>query len=103
MTHYHLAESGWKDLPGGKQILCYNEIPTKVNWQKIKLGFNVVTGQYTHFSCNDVELDMQDAAPLTLPAMPNLRGMLNVAMFVESDADLRSMLYVDSVMLSARK
>lgn len=103
VTHYHLAENGWKDIEGGEQGLCYNEIPTKVNWQKIKLGFNVVTGKYTHFSCNDKEFDMADAAPLTLPAMPNLRGMLNIAMFVESDVDMRSMMYIDSVMVSVKR
>lgn len=103
VTHYHLAETGWRDLSGEKQILCYNEIATKVNWQKIKLGFDIVNGRYTHFSCNDVAYDMSDARPLTLPAMPNLRGMLNVAMFVEADAGIRSIMYIDSVMLSVRR
>jgi hypothetical protein len=102
VTHYHLAESGWKNICEKRQILCYNEIPTKINWQKVKLGFDIVSGRFTHFSCNDIKYDVSAIKPLTLPAMPNLRGMLNVAMFVESDTDIRSTLYVDSVMLSAR-
>jgi hypothetical protein len=103
VTHYHLAETNWRDLCAEPQQLCYNEIPTKVNWHKIKIGFDVVTARYTHFSCNDVEYDMSNERALTLPAMPNLRGLLNVALFVESDTDIRSTLYVDSIMLSARR
>ena len=37
---------------------------------------------------------------LTIDAMPNLRGMLNVGFFVESDSDRRSSLYIDSVLVS---
>jgi hypothetical protein len=37
---------------------------------------------------------------LQIDAMPNLRGMLNVGFFVESDADRRSSFYVDSILVS---
>ena len=32
VTHFHLVDRDWQDLSGARQILCYNEIPTKVNW-----------------------------------------------------------------------
>ncbi|GAB5456987.1 MAG: hypothetical protein Hens3KO_00170 [Henriciella sp.] len=102
VTHYHLKDEGWRDLPGGKQQLCYNEIPTKVNWQKVSVGFDVRTGRYTHFSCNDIVFDMSGHGALRLNAMPNLRGLLNIALFVESDADRRCNLFVDSIVLSAK-
>lgn len=100
VTHYHLADQDWQDLGGDRQILCYNEIPTKVNWQYARLGFDLRTMRYTHFQCNDIVYDMGAIGALEIPAMPNLRGMLNVCFFVESDADRRSSLYLDSVLVS---
>ena len=100
VTHFHFADQDWEDVSGERQILCYNEIPTKVNWQYCKLGFDLRTMRYTHFQCNDVVYDMSGKGTLQIPAMPNLRGMLNVVFFCESDADKRSCLYVDSVCVS---
>jgi hypothetical protein len=100
VTHFHYADQDWEDLSGERQILCYNEIPTKVNWQYCKLGFDLRTMRYTHFQCNDVVYDMAGKGTLEIDAMPNLRGMLNVGFFCESDADKRACLYVDSVCVS---
>ncbi len=100
VTHYHLADRDWKNLGPERQILCYNEIPTKVNWQYARLKFDLQTMRYLEFQCNDVTYDMREIGSLTLPAMPNLRGMLNIVLFVESDADRRASLYVDSVLVS---
>jgi hypothetical protein len=100
VTHYHLADRDWQDLSGERQVLCYNEIPTKVNWQYACVGFDLRSMRYTHFRCNDIRYDVRSAGSLTIPAMPNLRGMLNVVFFVESDADRRSALYIDSVLVS---
>jgi hypothetical protein len=99
VTHFHLADRDWEDL-GDRQILCYNEIPTKVNWQYLKMGFDLRTMKYTHFQCNDIVYDMTGKGTLSIPAMPNLRGMLNVVLFCESDADKRACLYVDSICVS---
>ncbi|HET6470132.1 MAG TPA: DUF6772 family protein [Geminicoccaceae bacterium] len=100
VTHFHLADQDWEDLSGERQILCYNEIPTKVNWQYAKMGFDLETMTYTHFQCNDVVYDMKGKGALDIPAMPNLRGMLNVLFFAETDTNKRAILYVDSVLVS---
>lgn len=100
VSHYHLADHDWEPLGPDRQGLCYNEIPTKVNWQYAKVGFDLRTMRYTHFQCNDIHYDMSDAGALEIGAMPNLRGMLNVAFFVESDAERRCSLYLDSVLVS---
>lgn len=100
VTHYHLADQDWVDLPGEAQELCYNEIPTKVNWHYAAVGVDLRTMRYTHFQCNDRIYDMSNVGTLTLNAMPNLRGMLNVAFFAEADSDKRTFFYLDSVVLS---
>jgi hypothetical protein len=100
VTHYHLAPEGWEDLPGGTQRLCYNEIPTKVNWHYACLDFDLAAMQATGFRCNDRVFDMRAFEPMRIPAMRNLWCMLNLAFFVEADTDKRAAMYVDSVCLS---
>ena len=100
VTHYHLAPQDWEDLPGGGQKLCYNEIPTKVNWHYARFDFDLASMQATHFQCNDRVLDLAGFDSIRIPAMRNLWCMLNLAFFVETDTAKRAFLYVDSVCLS---
>jgi hypothetical protein len=100
VTHYHLSPEDWQDLPGGGQRLCYNEIPTKVNWHYACFDFDLRTWQATGFRCNDRVFDVSACAPISIPGMRNLWCMLNLAFFAEADTDRRSFLYIDSVCLS---
>jgi hypothetical protein len=100
VSHYHLAPQDWEDLPGGQQRLCYNEIPTKVNWHYACLDFDLETMRATAFRCNDRRFDVSGFESIRIPAMRNLWCMLNLAFFVESDTDKRAFLYLDSVCLS---
>ncbi len=99
-THYHLAPQGWRDLPGGGQRLCYNEIPTKVNWTYLRFDFDLASMRATGFQCNDRVFDMSGFDSIRIPAMKNLWCMLNFCMFAETDVDKRAFLYVDSVCIS---
>jgi hypothetical protein len=99
-SHFHLAPEGWLDLPGGEQLLCYNEIATKQNWHYLRVDLDLETMSYLHFQCNDRVFAMDDLAPMRMPAMSNLWCMLNVAFFAETDRHKRAFLYLDSVLLS---
>lgn len=100
VTHYHLAPRDWIDIEGGHQKLCYNEIPTKVNWHYASFDFDLATMRATHFQCNDRVFKLSDVESIRIPAMRNLWCMLNLAFFVETDTDKRAFLYIDSVCLS---
>jgi hypothetical protein len=100
VTHYHLAPTDWEDLPGGGQKLCYNEIPTKVNWHYACFDFDLAAMRATGFRCNDRSFDLASYDCIRIPAMRNLWCMLNLAFFVEADAAKRAFLYIDSVCLS---
>lgn len=100
VSHYHLAPEGWEDLPGGDQRLCYNEIPTKVNWHYVCFDFDLATMQATGFRCNDRVFDLAAYAPIRIPAMRNLWCMLNLGFAAETDVDKRAFAFVDSVCLS---
>ncbi|MCR6670091.1 MAG: hypothetical protein NVV79_01795 [Devosia ginsengisoli] len=100
VTIYHYGEENWKDIPGGHQLICYNEIPTKVNWHYFRLGFDIRTLRYTELQCNDLVLDLSGLGTLKFDAMPNLQNLFNVIPFVDSDSDKRAFLYFDSILLS---
>lgn len=99
-THYHLAPEGWVDVPGGEQKLCYNEIPTKVNWHYVRFDFDLATMSAIELQCNDRVHDMRAQKSIVIPAMRNLWCMLNIAFFAETDQDKRALMYVDGVCLS---
>jgi hypothetical protein len=100
VSHFHLADEGWEDLPGGSQRLCYNEIATKVNWHYFRFDFDIGTMAAQRFQCNDRVFDMQGFDSIRMPAMKNLWCMLNVCFFAETASEKRAFLYVDSVCLS---
>lgn len=100
VTVYHYGEENWKDVPGGRQELCYNELPTKINWHYLRFAFDVRTMRYARLQCNDFEFDVSGLSGITVDAMPNLSNLLNVIPFVETDEDKRAFLYLDSVLLS---
>lgn len=100
VSHYHLAPQDWEDVPGAGQKLCYNEIPTKVNWHYARLDFDLAEMKFLRFQCNDRVFDMASVEPIRIPGMRNLWCMLNLCFFAETDVDKRAFLFVDSVCLS---
>lgn len=99
-SHFHLAPTGWEDVPNGRQILCYNEIATKYNWHYLRVDLDLATRAIKHLQCNDRVHDLTGVEPMLIPAMANLWCMLNVVFWVETDINKRAFLYLDSVMLS---
>jgi hypothetical protein len=100
-THDHMADSGWEDLPGGAQKLCYNEIPTKVNWHYGRIDLDLRDLRVTGFRINDRVHDMRNFSEMRMPAWKNLWCMLNILFFVETDVDKRAWAALDSICLSA--
>ena len=60
VTHYHLAPTDWEDLPDAAQKLCYNEIPTKVNWNYLRFDFDLESMKALSFMCNDRTFDVSE-------------------------------------------
>lgn len=100
VSHYHLSPEGWLDLPDGDQRLCYNEIPTKVNWSYLRFDFDLASMTATGLQCNDRHFDLSGFDSIRIPAMKNLWCMLNFCLFAETDSAKRAFLYVDSVCIS---
>ncbi len=100
VTHDHLSPQDWEDIPGGEQDLCYNEIPTKINWHYLRFDFDLASMAWLGFQCNDRVFDCPAVDSIRMPAMPNLSCMLNLAFFCEPDTAKRTFFYLDSVLLS---
>ena len=100
VSHFHLDDNGWEDLPDGNQRLCYNEIATKVNWHYVRFDFDIASMRALDFQCNDRRFDVAAFDSIRIPAMKNLWCMLNVALFAQADTDKRTFFYLDSVCLS---
>jgi len=99
-SHFHLAQTNWEDIPGGNQILCYNEIATKYNWHYLRVDLDLASRAINRLQCNNRVHDLTGVEPMFIPAMANLWCMLNVVFWVETDIDKRAFLYLDSVLLS---
>ena len=99
-SHFHLADEGWEDVPGGEQKLCYNEIATKYNWHYLRVDLDLAERQILRLQCNDHVHDVSQVEPMVIPPMPNLWCMLNVVFWVEANTDKRAFLFLDSVLLS---
>lgn len=100
ISHYHLASENWLDLPDGSQHLCYNEVPTKVNWTYLCFDFDLESMSALGLRCNDRSFDLSGFDSIRIPAMKNLWCMLNFAVFAETDVAKRAFLYVDSICIS---
>jgi hypothetical protein len=100
LSHDHLAPDGWLDLPDGEQRLCYNEIPTKVNWSYLRFDFDLESMRALGLTCNDRSFDLSGFDSIRIPAMKNLWCMLNFCLFAETDVAKRAFLYVDSICIS---
>ena len=100
VTHDHLSPQDWEDIHGAGQKLCYNEIPTKINWHYLRFDFDLDAMRWLGFQCNDQLFDCPRVESIKMPAMPNLSCMLNLAFFCEPDTAKRTFFYLDSVLLS---
>lgn len=94
------ATDGFKFVPGGKQELCYNESDDKINWIYLRFLYDMKKKQYVEFQSKDKIFDLRGLAPGGSAPYARIEGLLNPVIWVETDAERRAFLYVDSVVIS---
>ena len=106
--------SRFVDVPGGQQDLCWNSpndsVPWKPNWHYLRLDVDVGDRSYAELQCNDRVIDLRavDLEPAdpyhdddrTTP-WPDIDGLLNPIMSIQTNAATRAFLFLDSLVLSA--
>ena len=103
------------DMPEGTQALCWNSpndsVPWKPNWHYLRIDLDMESLGYREFQCNDRTYDLRDCPhdpsdPVHEPEgkvspWPDIDGLLNPLLRVQTNRETRSFLFVDSLVLSA--
>lgn len=90
----------WKAF-SDPQDLCFNEVPTKINWHYLRWQFDTRTRTNVELQVNDVVYDTSTVpVPLYTEKYRALNGLLNFYFSVRTHADVRNFLYVDSALVS---
>ena len=88
------------DVKDGGQNLCYNETDCKLNWQYFRLKINTKKLEYLELQCQDKIMDLEHHPIYSVDPYDRIDGLLNPLAWVENDANRRSFLYLDSVVIS---
>jgi hypothetical protein len=91
----------WADIPGGRQVLCFNETATKVNWHYLRWQFDLRTRRNVLIQVNDLQLDLRQ---IPVPAYDHgykaLNHLFNFVIDVRTHKPVRNFLFIDSVLTS---
>lgn len=99
---YHVRNvDDWVAIPGGKQPLCYNEVPTKVNWHYLRWVFDTRAQRNVELQSNELTLDLRAIkVPVYEEKYHALNHLLNFVIDVRTRKAVRNFLYVDSILVS---
>lgn len=85
----------------GPQELCFNEVPTKVNWHYLRWVFDTDERRNIEIQLNDQTLDMRDLpVPAYEDSYDSLETLLNFSFGVRTHSGRRNFLFLDSVLIS---
>ncbi len=99
---YHVCHpDDWLAVPGSEMALCYNELPTKVNWHYLRWCFDTRELNNTELQVNDVVLDLRSIpVPRYAHGYQGLKNLLNFCVDVRTCRNVRNALFLDSVLVS---
>lgn len=86
---------------GGPQELCYNEVPTKINWHYLRWVFDTEKRRNVEIQVND---QLTNMSALPVPAYEDrydsLEALLNFSLGVRTHSAKRNFLFLDSTLIS---
>jgi hypothetical protein len=86
---------------GESQELCYNEVPTKVNWHYLRWQIDTEARRNVELQVNDRVHDMRDVpVPPYVDRYDSLENLLNFYFSVRTHSATRNFLFLDSVVIS---
>jgi hypothetical protein len=99
--HHVLSPDDWQPVPGGHQPLCYNEVPTKINWHYLRWLFDTGARRNVELQANDRLMDLREVpVPVYDHGYRGLSHLLNFCVDVRTHTAVRNFLYLDSVLVS---
>ena len=99
---YHVINpKDWKEVSGGHQRFCYNEVPTKINWHYVRWLFDTTKRRSVELQVNDLTMDLRDIpVPVYDHPYEACEKLLNFCIDVRTHRDVRNFLFLDSVLVS---
>jgi len=86
---------------GEPQMLCYNEVPTKINWHYLRWRLDTSLRRNVELQVNDRLYDMRDVpVPAYDEPYTSLENLLNFYVSTRTHTDVRNFLFLDSVLIS---
>jgi hypothetical protein len=96
-----LRPEDWTPVPGGDQPLCFNEVPTKVNWHYLRWQFDTRNRRNLELQVNDRVMDLRELpVPMYDHSYRALDGLMNFLVDVRTRTGVRNFLYLDSAVIS---
>lgn len=103
-----VMDGPWDYLADGRQDLGFNRSPTKYQWHYLRLTIDVSKHEYVDFHCYGQEFDVQGKKHVMNPPLTGFRAdtdkcpaLAAIIFGIESAADKRCFLFLDSVVVSA--
>lgn len=99
---YHVQHpDDWAEVPGGYQPLCYNEVPTKINWHYLRWIFDTETRRNVELQVNGLIMDLRNIpVPKYEHGYKSINQLMNFCVDVRTHKAVRNFLYLDSVLVS---
>ena len=99
---YHTVDpNDWEEVPGGHFDLCFNEVPTKINWHYLRWQFDTNTRRNVELQVNDYIMDLRDIpVPIYDHKYSGCNRLLNFCIDVRTHMPVRNFLFLDSVLAS---
>ena len=99
---YHVInKNDWKPVPNGHQPLCYNEIPTKINWHYLRWDFDTRLRRNVELQVNDKVMPLHDIpVPVYEHRYKALSRLMNFCLDVRTHRPVRNFFFIDSVVAS---
>lgn len=99
---YHVQDvHDWADVPGGREPLCYNEVPTKINWHYLRWVFDTRERRNVELQVNELTMDLRKVPVLVYEqAYHSVNHLLNFVIDVRTHVAVRNFLFIDSVLVS---
>ncbi|TVQ38961.1 MAG: hypothetical protein EA384_07850 [Spirochaetaceae bacterium] len=99
---YHtINPEDWEPVPFGKQELCYNELPSKINWHYLRWRFDTTLRRNVELQVNSHVMDLRDIpVPTYDHTYVGLPNLLNFCLDVRTRKPVRNFLFFDSILVS---
>lgn len=91
----------FKWVPGGEEVLCYNESDDKINWSYFRLTIDTQRREYCELQSGRNTYSLQGVQPTLVAPYRGITSLLNPVIWIEADTTRRVFLFVDSVLISA--